>query len=81
MQIKVISRLNHGSTKNDQNYTHGRLNIRDIRTDLNFFVTSSRPIKEPSKVGVFLWREQLKIQKFVEGVTLKQMSTRFSASN
>ena len=38
----TYTRLHGGSTKNDQNYTKRRLDIPDIRTDLNFVVNSSR---------------------------------------
>ena len=45
----MSTRLNGGSTKNDQKYTTDRVNNADFRNDLHFFVTSSRPIKAQPK--------------------------------
>ena len=42
-------RLHGGSTKNDQTHTTDRVNNADLRNDLHFFVTSSRPIKAEPK--------------------------------
>jgi len=48
-RMPIITRLNGGSTKNDQKYTTNRVNNADFRNDLHFFVTSSRPIKAEPK--------------------------------
>ena len=45
----VPTRIHGGSTKNDQKYTTDGVNNADFRNDLNFFVSSSRPIKAEPK--------------------------------